>query len=372
MTIVRRATIALFALALTTPAFAGVTNEGNFRIEYKGNKRGPYTNLDQAVEDWMKAQSVHAAQLAVRNQGKLIFSHAYTMGKSYDLVTTGNIFRLASISKMLVTAAYSKLKSEGKLTGNEPIYKYLGIKKPLLKSQTADPRSKKITVDEIYAHTSGLPGSGEGDPLFEMRDIEVQLGKEPLSAKQFAEYLYGVPLIGNPGQTAVYSNVGYLLLSQVIEKAAKMPYESYVQKDLLTPLKLKNWFLSPTSQSNSLKGEVFADDPYTGPSVFDITSGAPAEPFNFEGGDILWEIAAGPADYVTNAESISQFIHTWNVYGMDGRQFDYARDGCIPGASTWAESLNADIDFSLLLNKQPCLDFSSSVIQQIEAILRPL
>jgi hypothetical protein len=69
---------------------------------------------------------------------------------------------------------------------------------------------------------------------------------------------------------------------------------------------------------------------------------------------------------------VSQFIHTWDVYGLGGRQFDYARDGCMPGSSTWAESLNADIDFSLLFNKQPCMDFSSSVIQQIEAILRPL
>ena len=72
---------------------------------------------------------------------------------------------------------------------------------------------------------------------------------------------------------------------------------------------------------------------------------------------------------MSNAESVSKFIGTYNVYGLGGRAIDYARDGCIPGASTWAESETSDIDFSLLFNKQPCLGFSSDVIVRIRNIL---
>jgi hypothetical protein len=132
---------------------------------------------------------------------------------------------------------------------------------------------------------------------------------------------------------------------------------------------MHNWTLSPTSQADANPNEVAAGDSLTGPSVFDLSADAPLEPFNFEGGDIIWEVAAAPADFVTNAESVSQFIGTYNVYGLGGRAYDYARDGCIPGASTWAESLTADIDFALLFNNQPCLDFSSGVIAQIRSIL---
>lgn len=368
----RALAIVPFATLAVASAQAGVTRQGDFRIEYKGNDIGPYDALDQAVEAWMTQQDIHAAQLAVRNKGKLIFSHAYTMGKRYDLVTTTNVFRLASISKMLVTAAYSQALSNGTLTGNEHVFDYLGIHKPLLKSQTPDPRIGEITVEELYEHTSGMPGSGAGDPLFEMRDIEVQLGKEPLTGKQFAEYLYGVKLIGNPGQSSVYSNVGYFLLGEVIAKAAGKPYYDAVQQTLLRPLHLRNWILSPTSQALADANEVFADDPYTGPSVFDLSGHPQTDPFIFEGGDIVWEVAAAPADFATDAESVSTFIHNWNVYGLGGRQYDYARSGCVPGVATWAESLNADIDFALLFNKQPCLDFSSSVIQQIETQLNDL
>jgi len=41
------------------------------------------------------------------------------------------------------------------------------------------------------------------------------------------------------------------------------------------------------------------------------------------GGDVIWELTKGPTDLVTNAVSVSNFIHTWNVYGLDGRHYDY-------------------------------------------------
>jgi CubicO group peptidase (beta-lactamase class C family) len=364
-----RGGVLLAAALIIHAAHAGVTVEGDFRIEYAGTSIGPYTNLDTAVKSWMSSNGIHAAQLAVRQSGTLIFSHAYTMTASYPLVKTTNTFRLASVSKMLLTAAFSNLLTSGKLTGGERVYPYLDITQPLLSNQTPDPRANNIISLELAEHTAGLPGEGTGDPLFEMRDIEVSLGSEPLTERQFAQYLYGLPLLSTPGFTELYSNVGYLLLGMVVEKAVNEPYTNYVQQTLLTPMGMSNWTLSPTSQANANANEVAADDSDTGPSVFDIAANAPLEPFNFEGGDIIWELAAAPADYVTNAESVSKFIGTYNVYGLGGRAFDYARDGCIPGASTWAESLTADIDYALLFNNQPCLSFSSQVITTIRSIL---
>ncbi len=363
------AAVAAAAVMVTSPALAGVTTNGEFRIEYVGNSIGSFSSLDTAVTSWMSANNIPAAQLAVRRSGTLIFSHAYTMGASYPLVKTTNVFRLASISKMLVTAAFSNMLTTGKLTGGERVYPYLGITTPLLPSQTPDSRSNHILSLELAEHTAGLPGSGVGDPLFEMRDIEVQLGSEPLTETQFAQYLYGQPLLSTPGFTELYSNVGYLLLSMVIEKAAREPYATYVQKSLLKPLGMTNWSLSPTSEADANPNEVAADDPYTGPSVFDLSANPQQAPFNYEGGDIIWELTAGPTDYVTNAESVSKFIGAYNVYGLGGRAIDYARDGCMPGVSTWAESETPDIDFALLFNSQPCLGFSSDVINQIRGVL---
>src|SRR5690348_6520469 len=194
------------AVFATTPVWAGVTTQGDFRVEYPGKHIGHHANLDIAVENWMVANNIHAAQLAGRDQGVLIVSHAYTMGAANPLVTTRNVFRLASNSKMLATAAYSQLVADGKLTGNELVYPFLGVAKPLFRSQSVDPRSNSITSFELEEHTGGLHGATTGDPLFTMRDVEVQLGREPLTAAQFNRYLFGLPLVGNPGDpTPIYS-----------------------------------------------------------------------------------------------------------------------------------------------------------------------
>ncbi len=373
--IVFGACIALAAVSAQAADFTIMDNTDH-PVAKPCNPKSMSCQLDTAITSWMADNTIPAAQLAVRKDGKLILSHAYTLaGQGYPPVLTKNVFRLASISKMLETAYYSQQVSVGHLTGNELVFPYLGITAPLLPSQTPDPRINDITVSELVAHTSGMPGEGDGDPLFEMRDIEVELGSEPLTEQQFAEYLYGVPLLSNPGQDYLYSNVGYFLLQMVLEKASNQEYFSYVTEELLKPLKMTNWSLSPTLHTKVSPNEIAADDPYTGPSVFDISPDAPLEPFNFEGGDIIWELTKGPSDMVTNANSVSDFIHTWCVWCLalpDGRVYDYARDGCIPGASTWAESLNADIDFSILFNSQPCLGFSSTVIEQVRSILGSL
>ncbi len=368
----RRIAAALLLAASPTLAHATVTTQGDFRVEYAGTSIGDHADIDSAIESWMSANGIHSAQFAFRQNGKLEFSHAYTMDPGTKLVTTESVFRLASISKMLVTAAFSKLLSEGRLTGGEKVFPYLGITQPLLASQTPSKLVKNIISLELAEHTSGLPGSGTGDPLFQMRDIEVALGQEPLTATQFAQYLYGVPLNSPPGYVSNYSNVGYVLLSQVIAKAANTDYVSYITNSILKPLHLTNWTLSPTSQSQANPNEVAPDDPYTGPSVFNISSSAPQEPFNYEGGDIIWELTAGPTDFVTNAESVSAFVHTWNAYGLGPRAIDYARDGCMPGASTWVESETSDVDFSLLFSGGPCLGFDSTVINTIRNALSGL
>ncbi len=366
---IRRMLLAATILCVPALATAGVTTQGDFRVEYEGNSIGHYASIDTAIENWMSSNGVHSAQFAFRQNGKLVISHAYTMGASTPLVTTTNVFRLASISKMVVTAAFSKLLSEGRLTGGEKVFPYLGITTPLFPSQTPDKLAKNILSLELAEHTSGLPGSGYGDPLFEMRDIEVQLGHEPLSQTQFAQYLYGHPLNSPPGYVANYSNVGYVLLSMVVAKAARTDYFDFINNTLFKPLHLTNWSVSPTSQASANPNEVAPDYPYTGQSVFDITSNAPQKPFNYEGGDIIWELTVGPTDLVTNAESVSAFIHTWNVYGLGGRQIDYARDGCMPGVSTWAESETSDVDFSVLFSGGACMGFDSAVISTIRNAL---
>jgi CubicO group peptidase (beta-lactamase class C family) len=361
-------------LAAPTGLPETVLHSGQFRIECVGRYQQRYAALDTDVEKWMRANSIHAAQLAFRKSGTLVFSHAYTLGpeKTYATVTTANVMRLASVSKMMPTAAVTTLYAQNKLSGETLVFPYLGIKHPLLKYEKPDPYIDTITVQELVDHTAGLHGEGAYDPLFAMRDVEVQLAKEPLTKQQFAAYVYGLPLLFKPGSETLYSNVGYVLLGMVVEKATGMSFYDYMNGVIFPPLGLTNVTLGSTRYVERNPAEVIPDDPYTGPSVFDLSRKPLVAPFDYEGGDINWEDADSASDFETNAESISRFIHTYNVYGLGGRASDYARSGCVPGVATWAESLSNDVDFALFFNAEPCLAFSSSVIGSLRSQLGSL
>jgi CubicO group peptidase (beta-lactamase class C family) len=368
----------VFGIAATAAASGprqdGLKRDGPFRIEFSTQYDAKFAPLDTAVERWMHGNGIHAAQLAFRRAGKLVFSHAYTYGpdKDYATVDTSNVMRLASVSKMMATAAVTTLYAQGTLQPNEPVFPLLGISKPLFANQKPSRYIDDVTVDELVQHSGGFHGEGAGDPLFTMRDVEVRLGREPLTKDQFARYVYGLPLQFKPGSQTLYSNVGYLLLGMVVEKATGMSFYDYMNGVIFPPLGLTNVTLGSTSFVARNPAEVIPDDPYYGPSVFDLTKGAPSDPFDYEGGDIIWEDADSASDFETNAESVSRFIHTYNVYGTGGRAADYARSGCVPGVATWAESLDNGVDFALLFNKQPCLDFSSHVIVELRARLTAL
>ena len=139
---------------------------------------------------------------------------------------TTNVMRLASVSKMMATSAVTVLYKTGQLTPGLKVFPYLGISSPLFASESPDPNINQITVQELVDHTAGLHGSGAGDPLFMMRDIEVAMGSEPITKQQFARYIYGLPLLSTPGTQSVYSNVGYLILGMVVEKATGQSFFS--------------------------------------------------------------------------------------------------------------------------------------------------
>jgi|GEM_PF-1951103 len=339
---------ALAASGTAASAASGtVLHHGRFRIEFQGPYSPRFANLDAAVERWMQANGATAAQFAIRKGGALVFSHAYTFGSPfvYPTVKTTSALQFADVDKTTATAAVAALYAQGKLEPDTPVFPLLGISKPLFASERPDPNVDAVTVQELVDDTSGFHGEGAGDPLFMMRDVEARLKSGPLTSRQFAQWVYGLPLQFKPGTRALFSNVGYELLGMVVAKAAGMPFHDYVTR---------------ASATRRI---------YAGPSVFDLRENPVVAPLDYRGGDVVWETADSASDFETNAESVSGFIHSYNLYGLGGRGADYARSGCVPGVSTWAESLTNDVDFSLLLNAGPCLDFSSDVINSVRAIL---
>jgi CubicO group peptidase (beta-lactamase class C family) len=126
-------------------------------------------------------------------------------------------FRIASLSKTFTAAAIERLITEGKLSLNDHLSKYVsGIA-----------NGDKITVEQLLDHESGV---GELDAA--------DVYRECLSNEELIQRLRGVTPLFAPGADSHYSNEGYFLLAMILERVSGVSYAQFLQKNIFDPLNL--------------------------------------------------------------------------------------------------------------------------------------
>jgi N-acyl-D-amino-acid deacylase len=205
-------------------------------------KAGPGLEpFDDLVVAMMNRHGVPGGALAIAKDGKLVyakgFGYADLAGPEAEPDT---LFALASLSKPITAAAILKLIEEGKLRLDDTLLSFLKHIVPPRGSRT-DPRLAKVTIRQALNHTGGWDRNISGDPANCAPLISKRLGVPmPPTPEQFISFMMAVPLDFEPGTQTQYSNVGYILLGEVIEKVSGQSYESYVQKNVLGPMGIKN------------------------------------------------------------------------------------------------------------------------------------
>jgi D-alanyl-D-alanine carboxypeptidase len=150
----------------------------------------------------------------------------------------GMRFLIASVSKTFTSVAIQKLAEEGKLSLDDPIDRWLA---PDLVAKI--PNGPGITVRELLDHTSGIADYDESSiNLQEYQDpdmpVPYQVGLE--------QGLRASPLYP-PGTNYTYSNVNYILLTLIADKAAGVPYEDYVTRTIFVPTGMNDTFFQHTN-----------------------------------------------------------------------------------------------------------------------------
>jgi len=304
--------------------------------------------FDHAMQTFMQANGVRAAQLAIGKNGVTKFSRAYTWAEAgYRITQPSDRFLLASCSKMFLEAAVQSLYDAGKLTPATTVYPLLGFSHP------ADPRSDTITIQELLDHTGGYDDTSTGsgfDPTYNMRTIAVALGlNHPVAKLDVARYMYGRMLDFTPGTNNKYSNFGYLLAGAVVEHVTGMKYFDYVKTKLLNPAGISEVQVISTLASGRTSNEAIAEDQGLGLSPLNLSSQllVPA----VYGGDGEINDVGDPNDGTgASAEALTQFIHLHAVWGNGGRAAGYTRTGSTPGASSLASSRGDGVDWAYIIN----------------------
>jgi N-acyl-D-amino-acid deacylase len=193
--------------------------------------------LDRAMVTILQRHGIPGGALAIAKDGRLVYAKGFGWAnlETGELVDPLTLFGLASVSKPITALAILLLLEDGKLKLDEPAFNYLKhLRAP--RGAKVDPRLPRITIRQMLNHSGGWNRTVSGDPINWTPQMCQVLGTTaPLTADQFISYMMGIPLDFEPGSQSHYSNVGYIILGQVIEKVSGQSYEDFIHERVLKP-----------------------------------------------------------------------------------------------------------------------------------------
>jgi D-alanyl-D-alanine carboxypeptidase len=179
--------------------------------------------IDAAISPYYQAGEPGAAVIVTRN-GKVVFRRAYGManleqGKPLD---PGMVLRIGSVTKQFTAAAILMLQEEGKLNVTDDIARHL---------PDFPTHGQKITIEHLLTHTSGIYSYTRKHDFRNTQHLDA-------SVSEMIATFRDEPLDFAPGTRWSYNNSGYYLLGAIIEKVSGQTYADFVQKRILSPLKM--------------------------------------------------------------------------------------------------------------------------------------
>ncbi|MDR0982377.1 MAG: beta-lactamase family protein [Culturomica sp.] len=217
-----------------------------------------HQQFDRSVERFIKKWNLKGASFALTKNGKLVYAKGYGYADVEKNIHTEikHIFRIASISKLITATGIMKLVEEGKLSLDSRVFGENGILNDSEYRDYKDKRFERITIDHLLRHQAGF-SLVHGDPMFYPLDIARKMdAPAPADLKTMIRFVLSRRLGYTPGHSTVYSNIGYGILSKVIEKVSDTDYEEYIIKKILRPAGCYNIHIGRNFYKNRYKNEV--------------------------------------------------------------------------------------------------------------------
>ncbi|MBC5637638.1 beta-lactamase family protein [Ornithinibacillus sp. BX22] len=176
----------------------------------------------------IELQHIPGAVIHVSNKGKVIMQEAVGNRVVYPEkapMQLDTLFDLASLTKVVATLpVILKLMDDGEIRLDDRVSFFL--------PDFASEGKEHITLRHLLTHTSGLPA-------------HVEYFKEKLGKEQVIERIYQQPLVYPTGEKVVYSDLGLIMLYQVIEKVTGELFETFVGREIFAPLEMDETGFNP-------------------------------------------------------------------------------------------------------------------------------
>jgi len=173
--------------------------------------------------------------VVVRNHQVFFKGYGETAPHSGQVPTATSVVRLCSLTKIFTTDLLAKLAKDKLVALDDPLQRYAPQHTVLPK------RIQPITLLNLATHTAGLPrelgNAPSGTPHFTYPDYDTRW-----------RWISGQHLRSVPGSVALYSNVGFDLLSDALQSAAHKPFAAVLAERTLNPLKMYQTTYFPNAE----------------------------------------------------------------------------------------------------------------------------
>jgi len=196
--------------------------------EDAGFRKGGLDAADLVVERYAAERAYPGAVLAVGRDGALV--HLRAFGRlSYEpgaaAVAPDTIYDLASLTKVVVTTTAAMiLVDEDRIDIDRPVSAFL----PKFRGGSKD----RVTVRHLLTHSSGL-------------DAVLPLYKELRGKAAYLERIQQLPLGYEPGTQSLYSDLGEILLGEILERVAGEPLDAFARRRIFEPLGMRETLFLP-------------------------------------------------------------------------------------------------------------------------------
>lgn len=221
----------LLAVTLFSLVASAQQNKKMENYQFLQNGRGSakvayqQKSIDQMVYEFMEEQKIPGITLAIVQAPYIprVVSYGVTNIEYGNLNSAKTIFPAGPISQGFAAVAIMQLHEKGKLDIYAPASKYLTLPKEW----------KDITLYQLLQHSSGIA---------DYRNQNNFDANKSYSETELLNSVKSVPLLFIPGSDVRQSATNFLLLAEIVEKQAKIPYKDFITKYQIDFLGLKQTF----------------------------------------------------------------------------------------------------------------------------------
>lgn len=181
--------------------------------------RSRLSRIDAVVQQAIERGDMPGAVVLIVHDRQVVFRRAYGSRSKQPVqtpMTLETLFDLASLTKPIATAtSLMILLEEGKLRFSDPVARYL--------PEFQQNGKRRITIEQLLLHTSGL--------IADNPEADYAEGK----AKSL-ERIYQLKPVAEPGSRFIYSDLGYIVLGELVARVSGMPLDEFSQKHIFAPL----------------------------------------------------------------------------------------------------------------------------------------